>query len=86
MIPNKFRNKNGEITRYSFHCGYTMEHFVDSDNYIVMSLESNGFHLKGFINGRYFWDILENPIGSVYPIAKARKQFYKKVKELPVSS
>jgi hypothetical protein len=81
-ISNKFRNRNGEITRYSFCCGYVMQYELNDDNRITMSLEPNGFHLKGFINGEHFWDILENPIGTVYPIAKARGNFYKIVKEM----
>ena len=72
---SRFKTKDNRVTRYAFACGYVEEKVIDSDNSITMSLEPNGFHLKGFKDGEYFWIILDNPVESIYPLKQAREFF-----------
>ena len=66
----KFKTKKGRLTRYSFICGYIEQNIVDDDNTVSMSLEPNGFHIKGFKKGKHVWDVLDN---EEYGIKAARR-------------
>ena len=72
---SRFKTKDGRVTRYAFLCGYVEQKEIDEDNRITMSLEPNGFHIKGFKNGKHFWEVLEDPIEGILKIKDARKIF-----------
>ena len=55
----KFRTKAGKLTRYSFACGYIETKEIDNETRGTISLEPNGYHVKGFKNGVHFWEIFE---------------------------
>lgn len=58
-MKNKFHNQDGTITTYSFVCGYVEEYGNDIPR-ATISLEPNGYHIKGFDkNGKHFWEIEE---------------------------
>ena len=54
-MKNKFFNKDGTITSYSFACGY-VEEYGD----LTISREANGYHVKGYDKeDNHFWEIFE---------------------------
>ena len=73
----KFKTKKGQLTRYALSCGYVEQIDLGNYNRVTMSLEPNGFHFKGFVNGVHFWDILEDAT-----IKEARKYYNQIVKRM----
>lgn len=68
---SKIKTKSGWLTYYGLACGYVEQLNPDYTNTITMCLEPNGYHLKGFRAGVYFWEVLEFPIS----ITVARRIF-----------
>jgi hypothetical protein len=68
-IKDKFKTRDGRLTQYAYACGYIERKELDDDNRIVMNLEPNGYHIKGFKNGLPVWDIIETGLTT------ARKTF-----------
>lgn len=62
MTKNKFRNKDGTITAYSFARGYVEKYGPGDYDYprATLSKEPNGYHVKGFDKDcNHFWEIEE---------------------------
>lgn len=61
MRKDRFKNKDGTCTAYSFICGY-VELYGDSDYpRATLSREPNDYHVKGFTaDGGHFWEIFEH--------------------------
>jgi hypothetical protein len=54
-MKDKFFNKNGTITSYSFACGY-----VENYGNCRISREANGYHVQGANQtNSLFWEIFE---------------------------
>lgn len=59
-MKNKFHNKDGTITDYSFLCGYVEKYGTDDIPRATISREPNGYHVKGFDKDSvHFWEIFE---------------------------
>jgi len=58
---SKFHDKNGDLTGYSFLCGYVerYEKDGDSENSLTLLKEPNDWHVKGFLNGKHVWESFE---------------------------
>lgn len=77
----KFYNKNGSLTRYSFACGYIMEHKIPGYE-ITMWQEHGAYHVRATQqNGtwwqRIFWDVFDGD-----ELTKARKRYRDGIKEI----
>ena len=55
---SKFHNKDGNLTMYSFACGY-VERYEDGDDRLTLLREPNDWHVKGFIDGVHVWESFE---------------------------
>jgi hypothetical protein len=68
MTAPAFLTKYGRLTRYAFSLGYT-EGFSNGDyNRVTMFMQHECYHIKGFINGKYFWDVART-------LKEARRQY-----------
>lgn len=56
---SKFHTKAGNLTFYSFACGY-VERYGDGENRLTLCREPNDWHVKGFIDGKHTWEIFES--------------------------
>ena len=60
QMKNKFFNKDGTITSYSFLCGYVEKYGQEIFPRATISREANGYHIKGYDeNDSHFWEIRE---------------------------
>lgn len=75
-MGTEFYNKNGQLTRYGFACGY-VERFEINDQYAEMYQEHNVFHVKyGTIGTKYQEWLTYDYLG------QARKSYNNKVSQL----
>ena len=51
---SQFHDKNGDLTRYSFACGY-LEQYEKSDDELTLFKEPNDWHVQGLIDGVHIW-------------------------------
>lgn len=71
MKEPKFNNKNGDLTKYSFLCGYVQK--VEKDGkYKVLFMEHRHYHIQSGKEGerREVWETFEGT-----ELTKARKFF-----------
>jgi hypothetical protein len=55
---SQFHDKNGDLTVYSFACGY-VEKYEKGENRLTISKEPNDWHVKGFLDEMHVWESFE---------------------------
>jgi hypothetical protein len=73
-LESKFHNKEGNLTMYSFACGY-VERYEDGEDRLTLFREPGGWQVKGFVGGVHIWESFDR-------ISDARK-FCRKASALP---
>jgi len=54
----RFRLKNGDLTVYSFMCGYVQSRQVGKNNKEIY-MEHRHYHVRSFVNGQRTWDTFD---------------------------
>jgi predicted nucleic acid-binding Zn finger protein len=79
LSANGFYLKTGELSQYSFACGYCESAWI-GEIHLEMWKEHQCYHVRahdhGKPNGRIFWDAFDDEIGA------ARKRYRQALKEL----
>jgi hypothetical protein len=75
---DKFRNKNGELTRYSLACGYIFR-IEREEKALQLWQEHSAFHVRMYDrknHERVFWKVFDND-----QLTLAKKLYYQTAKE-----
>jgi hypothetical protein len=76
---DKFRNKNGELTRYSLACGYIFR-IDDNKKSLTLWQEHSVFHVRLHDrknHERIFWKVFDND-----QLTLAKKLYYQTAREI----
>ena len=55
LSPVRLSTKYHKLTAYALACGY-VERKGEGDNRTVLDRENGCYHVKGFTNGKHFWE------------------------------
>lgn len=71
-MKDKFKNKNGTLTRYALACGYLeSKASLNSEDYLTLGLDCV-YHVKGYLGSKRIWETFDT-------LTSAR-QFYRSIR------
>lgn len=78
MEYTKFYNPDGSLTQYAFACGYVERYEPSNNNYCLLYMEHNHYHVQIIVNG-----INDNTRWSVFTHRQFRtaRNYYNKLKK-----
>jgi len=79
MSLDRFRNKNGDHSRYALACGYIQRREDIEGNHVDLFMEHDHYHVRGYRadHSRFVWETFDKG-----ELCKARTEYRKQVRVL----